>query len=562
MSATTGTSVIFKFPGRVLRCLLQVAQPLQPTTATAQLPAREEFRNLLRTKSLSFWVLGVAAAFRLLFLIALKPIWVPDSLSYTSACALWATHFFTDGARTPLYPLLLGLAQSIAGVPAISSLDPVAAYVLIAIQCVLGVASSCLILDVLLRLEVRRHVAFIAALGFSVLYQSCIYEQIVLTETLSLFSLVLLLWLVVRMGSKLNEGRRITGTAIVAGVTAGTSILVRPENLVVVLCVFLFLLIAAVKDRFQSRQRTLVFSIARAALLFGISCAPLVLGWMTFNYVGVGQFRITTSTGWQMSQAVYNLWDRVPPEDRVLGEALSRSYARRGELGRGDRRDHFWLVFDELTTRSRELPLDNSRANLVRHGIAGWLYGLVPESSRYYTHKYSAGAVMRPTTSIEVPNSVGDYVGTVSWKLIRMYPRVWLRNAATGFLQTFSFAPAVPWRGDGVAVTGGSVERFPALATMLVRTGRIESPVLTILYCATIGFVLLLPFTLAINDWTRFLRCWTVSAFATGTLGTMLAYCLLAGYDPRYAIPHTGTLVVCGAVAIDRVMNRFRKPAG
>lgn len=281
---------------------------------------------------------------------------------------------------------------------------------------------------------------------------------------------------------------------------------------------------------------------------------------MTFNYVGVGQFRITTSTGWQMSQAVYNLWDRVPPEDRVLGETLSRSYARRGELGRGDRRDHFWLVFDELTTRSRELPLDNSRAKLVRHGISGWLYGLPPESSRYYTHKYSAGAVMRPTTSVEVPNSVGDYVGKVSWKLMRMYPRSWLHNAATDFLLTFNFDPAIPWRGDGIAVTGGSTARFPLLASVLVGIGKFESPILTALYCIAIGFVVALPVTLAISEWNRFLRYWTVSAFATGTLGTMLAYCLLAGYDARYAIPHTGTLVVCGALMVDRLVGGFRKP--
>lgn len=370
------------------------------TLAFQEMCARSDksFIRIPRSFSVYFWIVVVGSITRVLFLISLKPIWVPDSLSYTSACALWATHFFTDGARTPLYPLLLGLAQTLAGVPAISSLNPIAGYIVIGFQCLFGLISSCLIFSTLEKLKIRRTIALTAAIGFSSCYSICLFEQAILTESMSTFAVVFLLWTVVSVVRNLLDGKQFRRQATLAGMAAGCAILVRPDNLLVALSGPALFAFCSLKFLLAHDRKIWAGRLGKAALLITTCSIPFALAWMTLNYVGVRQFRLTTSTGWQMSQAVYNIWDRVPPEDLLVGEILSRSYARRAESNRGDRRDHFWLAFDELTTRSRELPLDNSRSKTRPAGLAGWIYSLPPESSRFYTHRYSAGAVMRPST--------------------------------------------------------------------------------------------------------------------------------------------------------------------
>ena len=507
-------------------------------------------------------VFTCAIVTRALYLLALKPMWCPDSVTYTTACSLWATHFFTDGARTPLYPLLLGFVQTLAGVPAISSLDPIAGQILVFLQSAMGI-TTCVMMHSLLRmLGVRPRIAVVSALFFCTLYAPPMYEQAVLTESLSLFCLVLLAWLTINLFRRINLGLRVAPIPIAIGAALGCAVLARPENVIVALAMCVVGSIVAVRIFSLPNARRLTRTVAKSCALIAITAAPLVLGWMTVNYLGLGQFRLTTMTGWQRSQAVYNLWDKVEPEDRALGKILSRSYERRAEGDRGDRRDHFWLAFDELTTHSRDLPLGNVRPLIARTGIGAWLYSLPSETSRVYTHRFTAGASIRPSVTLETPNNVGDYIGVVSLKLMRKYPATWLRNAFTSFLATFNFEYWQPLDTHPVAVSGGSVIRFHALWKLETWLDRLQAPILTVMYCLTLALAILgLLMIVRTSRLDDILRLGAVATFALATLGTMAAYCLFAGYDTRYSVPHLGTIVMCSALSLEFALSGLERRA-
>jgi len=545
----------------VVGCIRQgpTLQTAEPAIARSSL-SFASLREFRRRNLHALLVLACAAITRTFYLIALKPTWCPDSVTYTTACSLWATHFFTDGARTPLYPLLLGFVQALAGVPAISSLHPTAGHILVFLQSLLGVISCCLLHSMLTMLQVRPRIALAASLFYAVLYAPPMYEQAVLTESLSLFFLVLVAWLVIDLSCRIHRGERVAPAAMITGFVLGCSILARPENVIVALAICLVGLIVAVRAYLLPGGRRLADEVVKSGVLIVVCVAPLVLGWMTINYLGVGQFRLTTMTGWQMSQAVYNLWDKVDPEDRVLGDILSRSYARRGEGNRGDRRDHFWLAFDELTRRSHELPIDSLAQGPPHGGIQGWLYSIPSETSRVYTHRFTAGAPIRPSATLKTPNNVGDYIGVVSRKLMWKYPGVWLRNAFTSFLGTFNFEYWQPWDTHPVAVSGGSVIRFHGLWRFAIWIDRVQAPILTMMYCVTLGFgVIGFIAILRGNRAADVIRLALVVPLAIGTLGTMTAYCLLAGYDPRYSVPHLGTIVLCNALIIELALRALKR---
>lgn len=517
-------------------------------------------REFRQRNSHTLLVLICAILTRSLYLLALKPMWCPDSVTYTTACSLWATHFFTDGARTPLYPLLLGFVQTLAGVPAISSLHPTAGQILVLLQSAMGVIACVMLHSSLRLLEVRPRIALPSALFFCILYAPPMYEQAVLTESLSLFCLVLLAWLAVVLFHRIHQGLAVTSIAIATGAILGCSILARPENVIIALAMCMIGLVVTLRIHFLPDARRLTATTVKSYALIALTAAPLVLGWMTVNYIGLGQFRLTTMTGWQMSQAVYNLWDKVDPEDRALGNILSRSYERRAEGNRGDRRDHFWLAFDELTTHSRDLPLANVKPVVPQSAIGAWLYSIPSETSRVYTHRFTAGASIRPTVTLETPNNVGDYIGLVSRKLMRKYPGIWFRNASTSFLLTFNFNYWQPSDNHPVAVSGGSVIRFHALWSFETWLDRVQAPILTVMYFLTLVFaflgLLMIARSSRIDD---ILLIAPVVTFAMATLGTMTAYCLFAGYDTRYSVPHLGTVVLCSAISFELALSKFHR---
>ena len=117
-----------------------------------------------------------------------------------------------------------------------------------------------------------------------------------------------------------------------------------------------------------------------------------------------------------------------------------------------------------------------------------------------------------------------------------------------------------PWDTHPVAVSGGSVIRFHGLWRLAIWIDRVQAPILTLMYCVTLGFAVLGFFLIMSSyDSAAIIRIAPVVALAVGTLGTMAAYCLLAGYDPRYSAPHLGTIVLCNSLTIALALGALER---
>jgi len=293
--------------------------------------------------------------------------------------------------------------------------------------------------------------------------------------------------------------------------------------------------------------------LATVCLALPLSAAPLLLAWMACNYIGLARFRLTTMTGWQMTQPTYNMFDRVDPQDRVLGDMLVRSFRFRNRGGKIVR-EHFWDAFDEIVDRREELPLVSVK-DQPRPKLLTWFRSLASEESRRYTYEFLLGANVRPFTKGD-PNDVGDYVGKVAWRLIRKNPLMWIDNAMYSFFHDtyhFNFNTGSPEEiHDPRSLDGGSVVRNEVLWKFLVRLNDVQAPFLLITYLVTLGFALFGPWIMLRGH--DVVTNTAVVALAWGSLATMLAYCFFAAFSSRYSVPQIGIFTICSTYAVDRVM--------
>jgi hypothetical protein len=509
-------------------------------------------------------LLASAAVLRAVYHLIFWPWWSGDTISYLDAGYLLSHGYFTDGARTPVYPLFLALARWVSRAPT-SYFDPASAVTATGLQSLLGVIAVGLVYDTLRKLRVRARLAVAGGLFFALLNGVCEFEMVVLAQSLSLFALVLGSWLYVTTVSRVERGEPFLRLATLTGISFGLAILVRPENA----AVFAVLVAAAAWLWFRTRrdQSSPHRFFGALTVTLPLAAAPLLLGWMTWNYVGIGRFQLTTLTSWNMNSSVYNLFDRVDSEDQVLGELLAKANLIRNhpEKAAGERfwlpaqpgqvvQDTYWATLGEIIRRRKEMPLPPPAETSSRFGK--WVRSFGTDDARRYTHTLAAAVRIGETIDRD-PNDIGDYMDHVAWKLVRRYPGAWLRNAAANFFREafrFRFSPpGVSQTLDPHAFEGGTVVRNPSLRNVALWLDRIEAPLMTGLFALTLGLFLLAPWTLvrSPNDNTVFDTI--AAALATGVVATFAACCLFACYMPHYGIPYWGTIVICGVYAIDRL---------
>ena len=471
-------------------------------------------------------IVGCGVVVRLMYHLAYQPWWCGDSIGYSRSFWEWAHGTFPDAGRPPIYPLFLGFAQWICGSQASLRLSVPAAYTTVILQNLLGLAAACLLYRTLRFLRSKVGPALVAALVFCFIGAVAQFETLILTESLSLFSLVLAAYLFVRTMQGLEDGRRVQYLAFWTGLAFSFAVLVRLENLVFFVALLLVLGALFLRLRFRQGRAQQTRALAKVLLFLPLGLTPLLLAWMTLNRIGIRQFTLTTITGPQMTQSVYNLFDKVDPEDRVLREVMNRYYRETNTPGHVDR-EFFWRGHDELIARYTELPIK------VKH----W-------------------------DRIQI--DVNAYVGRVCWKLVRKYPGVWLRNAAGSFPETFNFRFTQTSAGehnDPQSVNGGSVIRRERLWRTAVWLNRVEAPFLTLLYCITLFALVAGAIALFRGRNEHLLTDVTVCALAAGTVGTFAAICLLESFHNQYAEPHLGVLLMCSFYLVHRgaLRNRWRR---
>jgi hypothetical protein len=343
------------------------------------------------------------------------------------------------------------------------------------------------------------------------------------------------------------------------------SALLRPENLV--FCTLLMVVMAAAvwwMERRGGARGSANASMPKALLPVGLillSAAPLLLAWMSWNYVGVGEFRVTTLTGWNRSKTVYNLFDRVDQEDALLGRALTASFHKRNQPG-SIVRDHVWQALkDDLWDEAELLPLEDPTLHLSSF-------------HQQVDHDFESVLGMKAVVPCEEPGQlctellrreidIGDYVGRVSWKLAAGNPLGYLANVADNFAETFSFRylDAAPAAEDSriTAVDGGSHIRNRRLADLLPAAIHLYAPLLSVVYVVMVLGLLWAPLAWYRRQWVVSPEEFVVVSLAIATLGTFLAMCFLSGFNREYSIPHLGIILTCAACAVERAVAQHQK---
>lgn len=227
---------------------------------------------------------GMCFLLRVLFWFIYKPVVFPDTSGYELLASQIRMLNFNgyEGIRTPGYPLFL----------LICALNH---HIVWLVQSFLGIVISIMLFEITFYLTQKYSLSFLAGILYSFSLNLLFFEATVLTETLSIFLIVLSLLLIVKL-CHTSTSRPITFYYVSIGVVLGFAILVRPYLLILVFPILGFLAYRSLSARLPSHL------IIKYLSAFIVPVAVIVLGWCAFNKIATGYFGITTLTGYSLTQ--------------------------------------------------------------------------------------------------------------------------------------------------------------------------------------------------------------------------------------------------------------------
>jgi hypothetical protein len=216
--------------------------------------------------------------------VTYSPIESNDTAAYVRVATNIQTLDFSDylGERTPGYPLLI----LIAGFNN---------HIVWLIQSVLSILTSIMLFMITLSHTKNKHLSFVIGLFHSLSLNMLFMEQVILTEVLSTFLLVLSLLLYTYL-TKSEQNKTNILYYIALALVVSWAALTRPLLSLLVPIYFLFLLFRVWKPEIPISKRI--------KYLTGYIVPPtlLVWGWCFFNYATVQYFGLTTLTGINLIQ--------------------------------------------------------------------------------------------------------------------------------------------------------------------------------------------------------------------------------------------------------------------
>ena len=498
-------------------------------------------------------IFASGAALRLIYHMAFTPFWCLDSWGYSVMFYYWTIPAFSMSERPPMYSLFLGLAQWLAGgIPMLTGMSVRSQHSAVYFQNLLALVAALLLYFSLRTLRVRPKIALAAGLCFSLTGAVCLFELMILSQVLSLFLIMLASYFVFRCMLALENGRKATGSAVAGGICFGLAILTRPENLVFFLALILVLAVLAFRCRSLSGMESAARAVGKTTLILIVSAAPLVLCWMSWTLLNIGEFRINTITGATRTESTYNMFGLVDNTDRVAGEILSRSYQLTNSNGR-IYRHHVWVALPELLNAYAlgQLPVMPPQDDLPKSA-------LVLKARSRVVH-----ALGLKELRIIQPVGLFDYLGHLSGKLAISHPALYLHNVRDTFGDSFEYdfgPPAPNETKDPHAPEGGSVIRDRALYEGIVWLAHIEAPFLLGGYLALLACVLSSPLLLLAGR-EHLLRDSAVAAVALAAFATILCSCFIAAYYPQHGVPFLGLFMLIVGYAVSnskRLLGRIR----
>ena len=499
-----------------------VTEPIQTPVLSSRLPP------FVRARLSHFGVIVFAAVLMQLALhYTYLPWWCGDSGGYTCTASFFYGSGFTGyiGQRTPGYPVFLIVCDLLARGRVGWMLSPHGAQIVTWAQSALCVASAILLYLSIERLQIRASINLGVTLFFALLIGVNEFAMLILSETLSAFFLILAVYFATVAADLLRRGQAPATFALLSGLAYASAILTRPNLL------FTWVLFIGTISFFMGCRMVQRHPLFSARALEGISrpcfsgAALLLIAWLFFNYEHTGYLTLSMITDDTRSCTAYNLFDRVEPKDKVLGEIMDRYYRQTNQNGVRNPA-YIWLAYAEIHNRSREMPVQVSPGNEALRGFA-----------------------------------TDRYLCSVSNGLLMKHPGVWAQNSLADLAKTldFSFPEADPRVMDdpvGVALPPQpvivSVRGWQILSALMPW----QAGVVLCQYLLTfLAGAVALRAVKAARNLGEVVTPLILAAFALGAIACMIAPSILANYVSRYSVPLIPLFSICSAYLLEEVFR-------
>ena len=241
-----------------------------------------------------------------------------------------------------------------------------------------------------------------------------------------------------------------------------------------------------------------------------------------------GYFAITTLRGFVQTSALRDMFDKVDPEDKVLGDIIHKHYL---EVKSQNIHwpDYVTSAWADIVAHSNEMPIPHRKP---------WQLG--PD--------------------------IEHYMGQVSWKLMTKYPLDWLRNAAENFVDTFTFTQGFWPKRDDLTIDHSPSIKNEATYTVLKTVEDVEYPFLSVIYVLTLFLSVGSALEIVIARFRKkqittkneaHVSGLVVTALGLATFGAFAGYTLFACYLPRYGASYVGGMIIFTGYTLDRWISLY-----
>lgn len=285
-------------------------------------------------------ILSIAFLVRVFIALTFQAITIsPDSEDYIVLGKL-LTQFNLEnypGNRTPGYPLLIALANSNL-------------VLTIIYQLFLGLLSTYLLFDFSFKSTRNKNTAFWITLITTSFVHYLFYEFAILTETLTVFLVLLSFWIIKRYQLFLYKAP--TKYYIILSIVLTWLYLTKPLFIYFSLGFSLFFFVKNFKTNIK-------ITLIKSGL---VMLMPLLsyFAWNTFNKQNIGYFTNTYYFGINLAQTATSFFDKAPDEDALIRDIFVRKRDSLSKFAPKKYPMSVWFAYDELIEKTALKPQDLS----------------------------------------------------------------------------------------------------------------------------------------------------------------------------------------------------------
>lgn len=247
-------------------------------------------------------LLLIAVTIRLFFVLIYQHITVfPDAGYYRDLAGylMSGTLKGYTGERTPGYPLLIAFANGNL-------------IYMVLMQLIMGVLSTLLVYDITFAISRSIKNSLFTALLYTSFLTVIFYEFAILTETLSIFLLHAIIWLVIRF--KLLEVNVKLSRYIILSTLCAMLFLTRPMFIYIPILFSVFYVVRNFKAKYM-----------RTFIIVFISCLGTLasqIWWQDVNFKNTGYRQNTYFMGFNLIQTATPFLEKIPDKDAVIRNIL------------------------------------------------------------------------------------------------------------------------------------------------------------------------------------------------------------------------------------------------